>query len=51
MRGKEFNQDNLYKGFKYLMSKGFDYDIAKSAIEKYGNLIVEDDSDDQGDED
>jgi regulatory protein len=36
MRGKEFTKENLYKTFKYLMSKGYDYEIAKSAIEKLG---------------
>jgi regulatory protein len=38
MRGKEFTQDNLYKGFKYLLSKGYDYDVAKSALEQLGNI-------------
>lgn len=36
MRGKEFSKENLYKGFKYLLSKGFGYDTAKSALEKLG---------------
>jgi regulatory protein len=42
MRGKEYNQKELYKAFKYLMSKGFGYDTAKAALEKYG---VEDEDD------
>ena len=36
MRGKEFSKENLYKGFKYLLSKGFGYDTAKSALTKIG---------------
>ncbi len=35
MRGKENNRENLYKGFKYLLSKGFAYDTAKSALDSY----------------
>lgn len=35
MRGKEFSKENLYKGFKYLLSKGFGYDTAKSALSKF----------------
>jgi regulatory protein len=33
MRGKEYSRENLYKGFKYLLSKGYDYDVAKKALE------------------
>lgn len=36
LRGKEFTKENLYKGFKYLLSKGYGYDTAKSAIESLG---------------
>lgn len=36
MRGKEFTKENLYKAFKYLISKGYGYDSAKSALEKFG---------------
>lgn len=36
MRGKEFTKQNMYKGFKYLLSKGYGYDTAKSAIEDLG---------------
>ncbi|MDE7168519.1 MAG: RecX family transcriptional regulator [Clostridia bacterium] len=36
MRGKEFSKENFYKGFKYLISKGFGYDTAKSALSKLG---------------
>lgn len=37
MRGKEFTKENLYKGFKYLLSKGYSYDTAKSALEELGD--------------
>lgn len=37
MRGKEFTKENLYKGFKYLLSKGYLYDTAKSALEEVGD--------------
>lgn len=36
MRSKEVSRQNLSKGFKYLLSKGYGYDTAKSAIEKFG---------------
>ncbi len=39
MRGKEINKINLLKGYKYLLSKGYGYDIAKSAT---GKMEVED---------
>ena len=35
MRGKEINKANLLKGYKYLLSKGFSYDNAQSATEKF----------------
>lgn len=38
MRGKENTRENLNKGLKYLMSKGFGYEIAKSAVESYGGV-------------
>jgi hypothetical protein len=34
----EKSKENLLKCYKYLLSKGFDYDVAKSAVEKVGNL-------------
>lgn len=34
MKNKEVNKENLFKAFKYLMGKGFEYDTAKSAIEQ-----------------
>ncbi len=36
LRGKEQTKQNLYKGFKYLISKGYGYDTAKNALEEYG---------------
>ena len=36
LRGKDFTRENLYKGFKYLLSKGYGYDTAKSALEELG---------------
>lgn len=36
MRGKERTKENLYKGFKYLLAKGYGYDTAKSALSGFG---------------
>lgn len=36
LRGKTLDRQNLSKGFKYLLSKGYGYDTAKSALEKFG---------------
>ncbi|MDE6504316.1 MAG: RecX family transcriptional regulator [Clostridia bacterium] len=36
MRGKQISKESLYKGFKYLLSKGYSYDTAKSALGKFG---------------
>lgn len=36
LRGKERTKENLYKGMKYLLGKGFSYDAAKSAVERLG---------------
>ena len=41
MRSKEPTRENLSKGFRYLMSKGFDYDVAKKAIECFGDIEEE----------
>ena len=38
MRGKVADKQTLYKGFKYLLSKGYDVDTAKSALEKFGEI-------------
>lgn len=37
MRGKPFDKTNIYKGFKYLLSKGFGYDTAKAAVDSLGD--------------
>lgn len=36
LRGKGTDRQTLYKGFKYLLSKGYGYDTAKEALEKFG---------------
>ena len=36
LRGKEVDKGTLYKGFKYLLSKGYGYETAKSALETFG---------------
>ena len=36
LRGKGDDRQTLYKGFKYLLSKGFSYETAKGALEKFG---------------
>lgn len=38
LRGKPFDKQTLYKGFKYLVSKGYGYDTAKTALEKFGEI-------------
>lgn len=37
LRGKEINNINLAKTLKYLMGKGYGYDVAKSAVERVGS--------------
>lgn len=36
LKGKEPTRENAYKGFKYLLSKGYDYETAKEAAERAG---------------
>ena len=36
MRGKQPTKENTLKGLKYLFSKGFEYETAKSALLKFG---------------
>ena len=38
MRGKAAAKQTLYKAFKYLLSKGYGYDTAKSALEAFGDI-------------
>ena len=37
MRGKEADKETLQKAYRYLMGKGFSYDIAKSALSAFGD--------------
>ncbi|MBQ8296082.1 MAG: RecX family transcriptional regulator [Clostridia bacterium] len=37
MRGKIADQPTLQKAFRYLMGKGFDYEVAKQALSAFGN--------------
>ncbi|MGN0805732.1 MAG: RecX family transcriptional regulator [Candidatus Coproplasma sp.] len=34
LRGKELTKENVYKGCRYLISKGYDYDTVKAASER-----------------
>ena len=34
LRGKEINRENIYKGCRYLVGKGYSYEAAKSAGER-----------------
>ncbi len=38
MRGKVADVQTLQKAYRYLMSKGFDYDVAKQALSALGDL-------------
>lgn len=37
MRGKTVDKTTLQKGYRYLMGKGFDYDVTKSALSMFGD--------------
>jgi len=37
MRGKAADVQTLQKAYRYLMSKGYDYEIAKSALSSLGD--------------
>ena len=39
MRNKNFDQNNLSKLFRYLISKGFEYDVVSSIVEQYKKRI------------
>lgn len=41
MRTKQTDRETLAKAFKYLLGKGFDYDVAKSALSAFGGLDEE----------
>ena len=34
LKGKELSKENVYKGCRYLISKGYDYDTVKAASER-----------------
>lgn len=36
MKNREFTKENLYKAFRHLLSRGFGYDAAKSALSSLG---------------
>ncbi len=38
MRSKNADKETLYKAFRYLLSKGFEYDVAKSALTAFGEI-------------
>ena len=38
MRGKEMDKTNLQKTYRYLLSKGFDWETAKNALSSLGDL-------------
>lgn len=38
MRGKESTRENLQKAYRYLMGKGFDYEVAKTALAEFGDI-------------
>lgn len=37
MRGKDADKTTMQKAYRYLMGKGFDYDVAKAALSSYGS--------------
>ena len=42
MRGRTADREPLYKAFRYLLGKGFEYDTAKSALTAWGGSNEED---------
>ena len=38
MKNKPLDKQTLYKAFKYLLGKGFEYETAKTALEKFGEI-------------
>jgi SOS response regulatory protein OraA/RecX len=41
MRGKATDRETLAKAFRYLLGKGFEYDVAKAALTAFGELDEE----------
>lgn len=38
LKNKQKDKANTFKCYKYLLSKGFDYDVAKTAVERVGSI-------------
>ena len=38
MRGKTADKETLYKAFRYLLGKGFEYEVAKTALAHFGEI-------------
>lgn len=38
MRGKSSDRQTLHKAFRYLISKGFEYDVANNALSSFGEI-------------
>ena len=43
MRGKTFDTQTLQKAYRYLLGKGFSYEVAKSALSALGNKDLDED--------
>lgn len=41
MRGKTADKETLYKAFRYLLGKGFEYETARSALSAFGDMDEE----------
>ena len=41
MRGKTADKPTLQKAYRYLMGKGFDYEVAKEALSAFGDCEEE----------
>ena len=41
MKNRQADKETLFKAFKYLLGKGFEYETAKSALQKYGEIDEE----------
>ena len=41
MRSKTSDKETLMKAFRYLLGKGFSYDVAKSALSAFGDIDEE----------
>jgi SOS response regulatory protein OraA/RecX len=41
MKNKEITKENLQKAFRYLLSKGFETELIKSALREFGEIEEE----------